>query len=208
MNLRLVDSIAKIEKDIKSALVRDLNAHLNKRKFVAVDKLKKAARSFILNQPEIYSLQQGGVVFSLNSLFGLPKGTDISTVNTIADAVADSIQISFSKIDKDFKGGLTFKIQPEDFQNLLGLPEGHVVTQKGADLHWLDWLLTKGDTVIIAGYHYDVQGDGRSGVGTMIAGNSFRVPSSFSGTTSDNFVTRAFIGNQKEVEKILSEVFR
>ena len=33
MNLKLVDPIAKIEKDIKLALVRDLNVYLNNRLF-------------------------------------------------------------------------------------------------------------------------------------------------------------------------------
>ena len=208
MNLRLVDPIAKIEKDIKSALVRDLNTYLNKRKGAAVDKLRKAAKLFILNQPEMASLEGGGVPYSLNSLFGIPRGSDVSAVNAIADAVSNSIQISFSKIDQNFKGGLTFKIQPEDFQNLLALPQGHVLTEKDSDLHWLDWLLTKGDSVVIAGYQYDAQGSGRSGAGRMVAGNSFRVPPSFSGTQANNFVTRAFEGKEKEIESIMSEVFK
>lgn len=208
IGLKLVDSIAKIEKDIKSALVRDINTYLNKRKGAAVDKLKKATKSFILNQPEMGSLQAGGTPYTLNSLFGIPRGTDVSVVDAIADAVVDSMQISFSKIDENFKGGVTFNIQPEDFQNLLGLPQGHVLTQKGSDLHWLDWLLTKGDSVVIAGYQYSTQGDGRSGTGRMVVGNSFRVPPSFAGTLSNNFVTRAFEGKQKEIENIISEVFK
>ena len=36
----------------------------------------------------------------------------------------------FSKIDQNFKGGLTFKIQPEDFHLLL--TSGHVLTQRGS----------------------------------------------------------------------------
>lgn len=208
IGLKLVDSIAKIEKDIKSALVRDLNVYLDKRKGATVDKLRKATKSFILNQPEMRSLQEAGVPYSLNSLFGLRKGTDASAVNVIADAVVDSMKISFTRIDQNFKGGVTFNIQPEDFQNLLGLSEGHVLTQKGSDLHWLNWLLTKGDSVVVAGYQYSAQGDGRSSTGRMVVGNSFRVPPSFSGTESNNFVTRAFEGKQKEIESIISEAFK
>jgi|TARA_B100000085_G_C18468895_1_gene482189 hypothetical protein len=208
IGLKLVDSIAKIEKDIKSALVRDLNTYLNKRKGAAVEKLRKVTRFYILSQPEMGSLQQNGVPFTLNSLFGIPSGGDLSAINAIADAVVGSIQIKFSKIDENFKGGVTFNIQPEDFQNLLGLPQGHVVTKKGSDLHWLNWLLTKGDSVVVAGYQYDAQGNGRSGSGRMIAGNSFRVPPSFSGTLSNNFVTRALEGKQKEIERIISEVLK
>lgn len=208
MNLRLVDSIAKIEKDIKTALIADLNTHLNKRKNVAVDRLKQVCKSWILSQPEIKSLDSTSVPFSLHSLFGLQRGSEAQIVDTIANAVANSIQVKFSKIDKNFKGGITFSIQPADFQNLLGLPEGHVITKKGTDLHWLNWLLERGDSVIITGYQYEASNRGRSGSGAMVQGGSFRVPPSYSGTTTNNFVTRAFTNKQKEIERILLEVFR
>jgi len=208
MNLRLVDSIAKIEKDIKTALIADLNTHLDKRKNVAVDRLKQVCKSWILSQPEIKSLDSASVPFSLHSLFGLQRGSEAQIVDTIANAVANSIQVKFSKIDKNFKGGITFSIQPADFQNLLGLPEGHVITKKGTDLHWLNWLLERGDSVIITGYQYEASNRGRSGSGAMVQGGSFRVPPSYSGTTTNNFVTRAFTNKQKEIERILSEVFR
>lgn len=208
MNLRLVDSIAKIEKDIKTALIADLNTHLNKRKNVAVDRLKQVCKSWILSQPEIKSLDSASVPFSLHSLFGLQRGSEAQIVDTIANAVANSIQVKFSKIDKNFKGGITFSIQPADFQNLLGLPEGHVITKKGTDLHWLNWLLERGDSVIITGYQYEASNRGRSGSGAMVQGGSFRVPPSYSGTATNNFVTRAFTNKQKEIERILSEVFR
>ena len=208
MNLRLVDPITKIEKDIQAALVKDLNIYLNKIKDVASDKLKKASVSWVSSQLEIESLQDSSIPYSLNSLFGLPKGSEASAVAAIVDAVVNSIEVKFSKIDKNFKGGLTFSIQPEDFKNLLGLPQGHVITKKGSDLHWLSWLLEAGDSIIISGYQYDASGQGRSGAGSMVVGSSFRVPPSYSGTITNNFVTRAFINKQQEVQKILSEVLR
>ena len=208
IGLRLVDPISKIEKDIRAALIGDLNVYLNKNKNVVVGKLKQASKSWVLSQLEMESLQDSSIPYSLNSLFGIPKGTEANVVDSVADAVANSIQVNFSKIDKNFKGGLTFSIQPSDFQNLLGLSEGHVITEKGTDLHWLSWLLTEGDSVIVAGYQYDASGNGRSGVGSMAAGSSFRVPPAYSGTTSNNFVTRAFVNKQKEVERIISEVFK
>jgi hypothetical protein len=208
IGLRLVDPISKIEKDIQAALIGDLNVYLNKNKNVAVGKLKQASKSWVLSQLEMQSLQDSSIPYSLNSLFGIPKGTEADVVDRVADAVANSIQVKFSKIDKNFKGGLTFSIQPSDFQNLLGLSEGHVTTEKGTDLHWLSWLLTEGDSVIVAGYQYDASGSGRSGVGSMAAGSSFRVPPAYSGTTSNNFVTRAFVNKQKEIERIISEVFK
>ena len=72
---------------------------------------------------------------------------------------------------------------------------------KSGDLHWLDWLLKRGDNMIISNYQYNPQtGLGRSGLGNMVGGGSFRVPPQFSGTVDDNFITRAFLGNNQEKE--------
>ena len=105
-------------------------------------------------------------------------------------------------------GGIEFNFQPADFANLLGLPQGHQVTNKAADLHWLDWLLTKGDTVIVKGYSYEPSGKGRSGGGSMKTGGFFRIDPSYSGTTINNFITRAFVGRETQLAKILSSFLR
>lgn len=208
IGLKLVDPIAKIEKDIRSALVKDLNIFLNSKKDTILNKIRNSSKSWILSQPELSSLEGSSVPYSLNSLFGLLPSSGPQAIDAIVNSIVNSIRVEFSKINNDFKGGITLSIQPLDFQNLLGLPEGHVITEKGTDLHWLDWLLTKGDTVIVAGYQYDAQGSGRSGVGRMVGGSAFRVPPSFSGVTSNNFVTRAFRDKQEQVQKIISEVLR
>ena len=82
-----------------------------------------------------------------------------------------------------------------------------VRTEKGADLHWLDWLLTLGDKTIVIGYEYKPGTGGRSGGGTMTKGTAFRVSPSYSGTIEDNFITRAFSNKEKEVSSILMGIF-
>jgi len=103
MTLKLVDSIAKIERDIQVALVKDLNIYLNKKKGVAADKLKQASKSWVFSQLEMQNLQDSSIPYSLSSLFGLPKGSESSAVSAVANAVANSIEVKFSKIDKNFK---------------------------------------------------------------------------------------------------------
>jgi len=208
IGLRLVDPISKIEKDMKVALINDLNLYLNKRKDKVASRIKESSRFWLLSQPEIQSLKDTSIQNSLSSLFGIPVGNEGGITETIVNSVINSIQVKFSKIDKNFRGSLTFSMQPSDFQNLLGLSAGHVTTEKGADLHWLKWLLVEGDSVVVSGYQYDASAIGRSGVGGMVRGGSFRVPPQYSGTISNNFVTRAFAGKQSEIEKILSEVLK
>ena len=102
-----------------------------------------------------------------------------------------------NKFDNSLNGGLIINIQPTTFQNLLALGEVHVNYANG-DLHWLDWLLTRGDEIIVADYYYNpATGIGRSRLGNMKQGGFFRVPPQYSGTTTDNFVTRALNGNNQ-----------
>lgn len=208
ITLKLVDPFSKIEKDIKKGLVIELNSLLDKNRDRATKRLKTNIAYWVSVQPEMESLKASSVPYSLNSVFGINSNAD-AIVQTIANSVANSIKIDFTRIDKNFKGGITFNVQPESFQNLLGLQSGHVITENGSDLHWLNWLLTAGDSVVVAGYQYDASGTGRSGVGSMAGGGSFRVPPQFSGTISDNFVSRAFVGKQREIINIISkEAFR
>ena len=63
----------------------------------------------------------------------------------------------------------------------------------------------------MAGYSYDAQsGLGRSGLGYMSEGGAFRVPPQFSGTSDNNFITRALIGEaqEKQISKILQDVLK
>ena len=80
-----------------------------------------------------------------------------------------------------------------------------MVYAKG-DLHWLQWLLERGDEIIVAGYEFGGNsGRGRSGLGYMTTGGSFRVPPQFSGTKDNNFISRALVGKAQEqaISKIL-----
>jgi hypothetical protein len=85
----------------------------------------------------------------------------------------------------------------------LTLKSGHTYTKDKIDLHWLDWLLIQGDTVVVIGYSYVPSALGISGGGTMKQGGSFRVPPQYSGNRSNNFITRAFDSREKQIEKIL-----
>jgi hypothetical protein len=114
------------------------------------------------------------------------------------------------KFDNKLKGGIEVNFQPSNFVNLLSLSEGHIVFN-GGDLHWLDWLLKRGDNIIVVNYQYNPEsGLGRSGLGNMIPGGAFRIPPEYSGTDDDNFVTRALIGTQqeKQISKIFQDILK
>lgn len=198
-----------IEQQIFKELASHLNKSLAKNKNKATIPLKKAIEGWLFESPEVQSLLSVGNIDSLNSLFGLSPGAGASAVSSIINSVANSVEIKFTKISpKDLSGSVEISFQKTDFSNLLSLPQGHQITEVGTDLHWLDWLLTKGDAVIIAGFFYDPTGDGRSGGGVMKVGGTFRVPPVFSGTKDNNFITRAFANKNAQISKILSSILK
>ena len=70
-------------------------------------------------------------------------------------------------------------------------------------------MLEYGDTIIVANYDYNPQtGLGRSSLGNMKDGTGFRVPPEFSGTLTNNFITRALTEPQQEqrIYNILKKV--
>ena len=157
-------------------------------------------RELITSSPEIQSLK-GGV---LKGDFGIPKGED--PTGAIIDAIVNSVDIIHTIVSSGgsgLTGGITVNIQPQSFSNLLSLPGVKVITKKGTVLPWLEWLLTFGDRIIITEYHVDHDTSGRSGLASMASGGTFRVNPSFSGTTENNFISRAFQGSENRIASII-----
>ena len=151
--------------------------------------------SWLMQQPEIASLAGG----ELAGAFGLPAGSGPSVIAAISNSFINTISCKIQLFDNNLKsGGVFIYFQPSDFINLLSLPEGHVAYGFG-DLHWLQWLLERGDQIIVSGYSYNAKsGLGRSRLGYMEEGGAFRVPPQFSGTKDNNFISRALIGKSQE----------
>ncbi|NDB57580.1 hypothetical protein EB001_03945 [bacterium] len=203
LSIVITDSEKTITNNINDALSKLLNDTIKQQQNKLVDEVKLLIPNWINQQPEIISLQSVDSS-SLAGLFGINQSID-SIINKIISSVVDSTTVKFVPYNNKFRGGLEINIQTNDFNNLLGLPEGHTI-YKGGDLHWMDWLLLRGDSIIISNYQYNPStGLGRSGLGTMISGGSFRVPPQFAGTKDNNFITRALIGSNQEQQ--ISNIF-
>lgn len=206
ISVTLNDSNAKISKRIFEILSIQINKAILKNRAKALRILKVAVKDWLQKSPEISSLLSQGAPNSLNALFGLPPGASNSAVDSIINAVAESVEIKISKVSSNFTGEVLFNFQENSLGNLIGLPEGHQGTEFGEDLHWLDWLITKGDTIIVKGFAYEPSKEGRSGGGTMTVGGSFRVPPEHAGVIGSNFITRAFEGKEKDISNVLTQL--
>lgn len=206
ITVKLLDSLPDIERKVYAAIASQVNTTISRNLSSISNRIKQVAKGWILEQPEIQSLGSGGIN-SLAGQFGIPEGGATSVIQSIAISVENSISIKFIPYNNNLRGGFEINIQPSTFDNLLSLPQGHVLYENG-DLHWLEWLLKQGDRIIVANYQYNPEsGLGRSGLGNMVTGGIFRVPPEFSGTEKDNFITRALIGpsQEKEISKIIED---
>lgn len=206
LSIVITDSISKIEKEINRAIAEAINNEISQKLNSILNSMKALIPSWIASQPEIISLKSSDPT-SLAGQFGLNKSPS-SIVDSIIQSVVNATEIKFVPYSKNLKGGLELRFQPSTFINLLALPDGHTI-YNGGDLHWLDWLLKRGDNIIVINYQYNPRtGLGRSNLGNMIPGGSFRVPPQFSGTDSDNFITRAFLGQaqEKQITDIIKRI--
>ena len=116
-------------------------------------------------------------------------------------------------------GGFTVTAVPTDFYNQV-TTLGKYTSENGYEVPWLSWLLTAGDQVILKDYKISFGGNAkmfsrtggpimrRNEEGWGVGASSSRVPPQFSGTPSNNFVTRAMTTMAPELEKKLRILIR
>jgi len=190
---------------VNDAIASILNKTLRRKKGAIVRDIRALIPQWIKSQPEMIDLSSDNSLGSLSAQLGLPFGSGPNVVEAITDAMVRSVAIDVKDINKrNLSGGLKLNFMSETFKDLIDLPEGHVIYEKG-DLHWLRWLLEEGFKVIVVGYSFSFRDGGRSGGGIMEKGGIWRVPPEYAGTRSNNFVTRALRNpeNEKQIQRVL-----
>lgn len=198
LRLNLTESDSKIESKILKALAEEANKQWSKNTNVVRDIFSTNCYDAVLTCPEMDSVTNG--------ILRIDFGITFNPAPAIASAVSQSVNVIFNKFNSKLTGGgFKITVQPLDYLNALSLVEAFVITEKGASLPWLDWLLTYGDSIIITnfGVKYST-GKGRTGGGYMIPpARPFQVNSAFSGTVDNNFITRAIASKLPDIENDL-----
>jgi len=194
---------------IKESIASFFNKKFARKNSAIKSKVKILIYGWVKQQPEMQDILEGRYG-RLGPQFGIPDGSNDEIVEAICRAASESFSIEVNSVNKNLVGGVYLNFIPDDFERFLGIPEGHVYTENGGDLHWLDWLLTKGYATVIDGYSFLLKLDApgsRSKGGIMIERGVWRVPPEFAGTAENNFITRAITspGNESELKRILEE---
>ena len=196
---------------VAAALVRETKEKLNR----TIDQLRIRIRPDLVNYVEkklkeypsntYYSLNFG----ELQRDFGFSPGENVA--EQVVKTISSSIQLSKLGPTSVSLGGFRLEILKEGIQSLLS-KNFAAYDSNGNTVDWLRWLLTAGDTIVVA--DYQVMKDkgtplssSRSGYALMISpkmSQGFRVDPNHSGTIDDNWITRALFSAQQDiVDKLL-----
>lgn len=205
--IKIQESNTEIIRRIRQCLIDELNSKFTHSLVNGVINLiKDDIKLILLNTPEAQSLYSG----KLAGNFGIPSGLEDNFVKSIINTIADNITFTFEPIkvtSNRINGGFTFYVAQADFKDILGLPQAVITTEKGAVLPWLDWLLLKGDRLIISNFSLQfAPKSSRSHSYIMVndKGGFWKVPSEFSGTLKNNWITRALDEKTKKISDIIA----
>jgi len=98
---------------------------------------------------------------ALRGELGLTQSMASKASKDIAGAVGGSTIVEFSTGTRKEIGSITIKVQPSDFANVFAQTESSFISfsrssgsVKKSEIAWLDWLLFKGDAIIVADYKF------------------------------------------------------
>lgn len=189
---------AQIAKMIGKAIASDLDKRIGVAANKAILEIRKQAAVY-LNKSQIADILQD----DLRGQLGLTPAKARSAVNGIIAGITNSVMYTYTPIkykNRSFTGGFSIHVQPEDFTNIfasVGLDSViryySMYYKKVVELDWLNWILMRGDAIIVTDGQFTAMAGGRSGQGKMMRTGSinvWKVPSSISGTQFDNIITR------------------
>jgi len=164
----------------------------------------RVATEAIKSSPEYTSLLTG----QLRGELGVVNAEPI--LLTICRNIADGVVVTSlgaRRTGMKIEGGIRIELLKGDYSEALSVAGASFVSEHGFSVDWLRWLTLEGDRIIIADFSY-VSGfpqRSRTGLGIMKRPGTWSVPAEFSGTDSDNFLTRALESIGPEIEVILQQ---
>lgn len=212
ISIDLVETNQAITKKIHSAIIKSLNKIIAKSVSRISSKIKEQTVAYLKNTPTYESLING----ELSKHFGIRVGTGKDKLDAILQTIADNIYVKNDVIHSRFtsnryRGGLSVRVLKDDFEDILSLPEAQIITEKGTILPYMDWLLIRGNAIIISEYEISFEsGKGRSGGAIMIDSNAgvWRVPPQYAGTINDNWLTRSIVGAGSQYIQLINAIIK
>lgn len=208
-SVRLIENNQTIQKEIMDALLKPCAAYMEEGIAKIKSELPNIVFSAIMNRPEYNSLVSG----KLRLEFGIPDAN--SKVLQLLQVWSNNISYTYNKPTIKGSGIRSYfgaNLIRSDFSDVLGIDAASVQDNiKGYNLPWLRWLLLDGSAVLIPTHSVVLGPNNRSRTGMAIMKESmqgWRVPSEFSGTQNDNWITRAITDASQDINTLLNKAFK
>lgn len=188
------------------AVAQELKATLDRTISQLIRKIRSSLVSYIENKLRkdpnntYYSLDIG----NLRNEFGFRSGQNAG--ERVVKAISGSIEFTKLGPTSASLGGVRLQLLKGGIEFLLDKDFG-AYDSNGNTVDWLRWLLTAGDTIVVADYQVmkdkgtPLKGS-RSGYALMISpkmSKGFRVDPNHSGTIDDNWITRALAATEVDM---------
>ena len=180
------------ESVIQKRILRAIKDHLNKKIPKIEESISNKAQSLILESLNASNETRSIISGKLRGELGITDPT--GSLSQIFNGISKMVDVKVSRARKAGQGirmSITLYAVPIDLSAFNHI--GSYITEKGQIIPWFEWLTTLGDRVIVRKYDAEVGHPefSRTGNTIMVTGSGWRVPPEFSGTATNNFVTRA-----------------
>jgi hypothetical protein len=207
--LRIIDT----NREVAAKILFEVVEQIDKKMRVAAPKINLLTGELIekklMATPHVRSLLAG----QLMADFGLSPERASSSVEELISAVKASVKVKLNIKNRGKLGDLAWSmsvtILPEGLSDVLRNIGSY--SSNGNEIIWMDWLLTKGVSVIyddfFVVYSERFKGTSRSGFSLMFpsggSGRIFRVDPAFAGTIEDNFVVNTLESLLPEIANLM-----
>lgn len=210
-NVKIIEKNTEIEKRILQALLPQVNSVLQKYAKLIIPKIKDVVVLAIKNSPEYNSIVSGSLKYEL----GIPDGD--SRISTLLNIWLSNVIVDFKSVvikSSQLQGGMKISLIRADLSDVLGSDAAFITDNRtGSMVDWLNWLSLAGDRTIIKDYDFILGSNPRSRTGGGImrytpGSGKWKIPSQFSGTITNNWITRAIESSTDSIENVLASTLK
>lgn len=208
IDLKLLESDQQISQSILQALKQHAD-QIFKNIYKGIPNIKKTVANALKAEPEYFSLTSGKLRYEMGI-------ADSSSVDSVIQKLVDTISVTSTgtKISRSsLVGGFSLTMmKSNDLGGVISDPAAFVIDDiRGYKLPWLEWLLLRGNDVIIQNYSVKIGPNRSSRTGNAIMVSSdrnWRVPPEFVGTENNNWTTRAISAAENDIMQIIESTIR
>lgn len=208
INLKIIETDQQINKEILNALLPEVTNFMNNGVNTIKRELPAILQNAIVNTPEYSSILNGKLKYE----FGIPDSN--VKLNNLVDLWIENIKYPYMKpriIGNKIKSSFEVNAVRVDFAEVLYSNDALVIDNiRGYNLPWLEWLLLEGNKTIISKQEVVIGPNKFSRTGNALmrdSNKSWKVPSEFSGTVTNNWITRAVDGVEGNIQSLLDRAF-